>query len=116
MRLASDADFNGRAFRALLRKQPDLDIIRVQDVGLRTADDPDVLAWAAAEGRILLTHDRETLIGFAYQRVELGLPMPGVFVIRNRPEQIGQMVEDILLVVLCSSQDEWKDQVVFLPL
>jgi hypothetical protein len=48
--------------------------------------------------------------------VESRLPKPGVFVIRNRPHQIGQMVEDILLVVLCSSQEEWKDQVVFLPL
>ena len=114
--LASDADFNGILFRALLRRQPDLDLIRVQDVGLRTAADPDILAWAAAENRILLTHDRDTMPGFAYDRVQTGLPLPGVFVIRNRPEQIGQMVEDILLVVLCSSQEEWKDRVVFLPL
>lgn len=116
MRLASDADFNGRIYRGLLRKQPDLDIKRVQAVGLRTAPDPEVLEWAASEGRILLTHDRETLIGFAYRRVEAGLPMPGVFVVRNRPTQIGQMVEEILLVAVCSSQEEWKDQVVFLPL
>src|SRR5262249_27338199 len=100
MRLASDADFNGKAYRALLRRQPDLDIRRIQDAGLRTADDLDVLAWAASEGRILLTHDRETMVGFAYRRVESGLSMPGVFVLRNRPNQIGQMVEDILLVVL----------------
>ncbi len=42
--------------------------------------------------------------------------MPGVLIIRNRPDQIGQMVEDILLVALCSTQDEWKDRVEFLPL
>jgi predicted nuclease of predicted toxin-antitoxin system len=116
VKLASDADFNGRVYRALLRRQPDIDLLRAQDVGLRTASDSVVLNWAAAEGRILLTHDRETLIRFAHQRVKSGLPMPGVFVIRNRPHQIGQMVEDILLIVLCSSQDEWKDRVVFLPL
>ena len=39
--------------------EPTLDIVRVQDVGLRTASDPDILAWAASEGRILLTHDRK---------------------------------------------------------
>jgi hypothetical protein len=116
LRLASDADLNGRLYRALLHRQPDLDIVRVQDVGLRTAPDPDILAWAASEGRILLTHDRETMPKYAYDRVQPGLPMPGVFVIRNRPHQIGQMVEDILLVVLCSSQEEWKDRVQFLPL
>jgi predicted nuclease of predicted toxin-antitoxin system len=116
LRLASDADFNGILFRALLRRQPDLDLVRVQDVGLRTAADPDILDWAASENRILLTHDRDSMPGFAYDRVRAGLPLPGVFVIRNRPEHIGEMVDDILLVALCSSQEEWKDRVVFLPL
>jgi predicted nuclease of predicted toxin-antitoxin system len=40
-----------------MRRQPDIDIIRVQDVGLSGEDDPIVLEWAAQEGRILLTHD-----------------------------------------------------------
>lgn len=116
LRLATDADFNGVVYRVLLRKVPDLDMVRVQDVGLRTAEDPDILAWAATEGRILLTHDRDTMTGFAYQRVTAGLPMPGVFVIRDRRNQIGRMVEEILFPVLCSEQDEWKDQVQFLPI
>ncbi len=115
LRLATDADFDGRVYRAL-RELPELDVIRVQNAGLRTAEDPDILAWAAAEGRILLTHDRRTMVGFAYERVKSGLPMPGVFVIRDRPNQIGQMVEEILLPVLCSEQDEWKDRVQFLPM
>jgi hypothetical protein len=114
--MASDADFNGKLFRALRQRQPDLDLVRVQDVALRTAADPDVLAWTASEGRILLSHDRQTMTRFAYERVAAGLPMPGVFIIRNRPDQIGQMVEEILVVALCSTQEEWKDQVVFLPL
>lgn len=116
LRLATDADFNGRVYRALLRELPELDLVRVQDAGLRTAEDPDVLAWAAAEGRILMTHDRRTMVGAAYQRVQDGLLMPGVFVIRDRPNQIGRMVEEILLPALCSEQDEWKDRVQFLPI
>jgi predicted nuclease of predicted toxin-antitoxin system len=106
LRMVSDADFNGTLYRALFRELSDLDLIRVQDVGLRTAEDPDILAWAASEGRILITHDRETMPGFAYERVQTGLAMPGVFVIRNRPSQIGQMVREILLVAVCSSQEE----------
>jgi predicted nuclease of predicted toxin-antitoxin system len=116
LRLATDADFNGRVYRGLLRAVPDLDIVRAQDGGFRTAQDPDVLAWAAAEGRIVLTHDRRTMTAFAYQRVAAGLSMPGVFVIRNRSNQIGQMVQDILIPVPFSKQHEWKDQVQFLPL
>src|SRR2546428_359487 len=74
LRLATDANFNGRVHKGLLRRAPDLDIVRVEDVGLRTAADPDILAWTASENRILLTHDRDTMPGFAYERqIALGI-------------------------------------------
>ena len=57
LRLATDEDFNNRIVRGLLRRQPDLDILRVQDAGLAGKNDSDVLAWATSEGRILITHD-----------------------------------------------------------
>ena len=43
----ADENFNGDVVRALLLRQPDLDIVRVQDVGLAGIADPDILAWAA---------------------------------------------------------------------
>jgi predicted nuclease of predicted toxin-antitoxin system len=47
-------------------------------MGLSGKDDPTVLAWAASENRILLTHDVATITRFAYDRIVRGLPMPGV--------------------------------------
>ena len=79
LRLATDEDFNNRIVRGLMRRQPDLDVVRVQDAGLAGKSDKDVLAWAASEGRILITHDVTTMIQTAYERVAAGLPMPGVF-------------------------------------
>ncbi|MBI1915391.1 MAG: hypothetical protein HYS12_11740 [Planctomycetes bacterium] len=38
---------NGDILRGLYRRRPDLDVVRVQDVGLSATPDPDVLAWAA---------------------------------------------------------------------
>ena len=64
------------------RRQPDIDLLRVQDAGLAAADDPTVLAWAAAAGRVVLTSDVSTLVGYAYERVRAGHVMPGVFVVR----------------------------------
>ncbi len=81
LRLAFDENFNFDVVRGLIQRAPALDLVRVQDMVLRGADDPTILAWAASEGRILLTHDRNTLIGFAYERVAQGLPMPGVFAV-----------------------------------
>jgi predicted nuclease of predicted toxin-antitoxin system len=55
--LAADENFNNDIGRGLLRRRPDLDILRVQEVGLSGADDPTVLEWAAREGRVLFSHD-----------------------------------------------------------
>ncbi len=50
LRLVSDENFKGEIVRGLRRRLPDLDLVRVQDVGLREADDPPILSWAAAGG------------------------------------------------------------------
>lgn len=69
LRLLSDENFRGEILRGLRRRLPDVDVVRVQDVGLAGADDPAILAWAASEGRILVTHDRNTIPEFAYERM-----------------------------------------------
>ena len=115
LRLASDADLDGRLYSGLRRRDPTLDIIRVQDVGLRTAPDPDILAWAATEGRIVVTHDKDTMPGFAYDRVRAGLPMPGLVVV-SREVSLGQQIMEVLIFAHCSNPGEWEGQVVFLPL
>jgi hypothetical protein len=81
LRLVADENFNGDIVRGLLRRKPDLDIVRVQDVGLSGADDRAVLEWAASEGRIVVTHDVSTLAGYAIERVAVSRSMPGVFAV-----------------------------------
>ena len=56
IRFLADEDFNNDLLRALRRRRPVVDVVRVQDVGLSGRPDPDVLAWAAEQGRVLLTH------------------------------------------------------------
>jgi predicted nuclease of predicted toxin-antitoxin system len=111
--LLTDENFNGEIVRGLLRREPSLDLVRVQDVGLFGADDPSILEWAAENHRVLLTHDRATVPAFAYQRVQAGEPMPGVMVVDDRGA-IGSAVEDLLLFALCSEEGEWEGQVLFL--
>lgn len=62
IRLLADENFNADILRGLRRRIPAVDAPRVQDEGMRGADDETVLAWAAAEGRMVLTHDVSTLI------------------------------------------------------
>lgn len=114
-RLAADENFNSDIVRGLLRRRPDLDIVRVQDAGLAGADDAAVLAWAADEGRVLLTHDAATLTKYAYDRVRSELPMPGVFE-ASTDVPVGLAIDDLLLIAECSHTGEWEGQVRYLPL
>lgn len=114
IRLAADENFNGHIVRGLLRRHPNLDILRVQDTGVSEADDPTVLEWAAREGRVLITHDVNTIPRFAYERVLAGKPMPGIFEVSDSLP-IGRAIEDLLLIVECSEEGAWEGQIVYIP-
>jgi Domain of unknown function (DUF5615) len=115
LRWPADENFNNDILRALFRRNPTLDIVRVQDVGLGGVDDPMLLVWAAETTRVLLTHDVSTITAYAYDRVRNGDRMPGVFEV-SRDVPILVAVEDILLISECSHPDEWEGQVRYLPL
>jgi hypothetical protein len=115
LRFAADENFNGDIVRGLLRRNPKLDIVRVQDVGLSGADDPSVLQWAADQGRVIVTHDISTLAKHAFDRIAAGQPMPGVFEVKS-VAPVGQAIDDLILLAECSVDGEWEGQVRFLPL
>jgi hypothetical protein len=115
LRLLADANFNGDIVRGLLRIQPTFEIIRVQDVGLADAPDPDILAWAAVNDWLVLTHDRSTMPDHAFARVVAGDMMRGVFVLNDRM-RVGEAISELLLMDECSEQAEWIGRVVYLPL
>jgi hypothetical protein len=115
LRLLADENFRGIIVRQLRRHSPSVDILRVQDVGLMGAADSVVLDWAALEGRVVLTHDINTMTLEAYQRIRAGLPMPGVIEVPLHLI-IGRAVEDLLLLVECSLPGEFDNQVRYLPL
>lgn len=113
MRLLTDENFNGAILRGLIRRLPKLDIVRIQDVGLMHTDDPDILEWAANEGRILVTHDVATITMYAYGRVNQGLPMLGVVeVIATAP--IGKIIDYLELFICCSEPEEYEGCVLFI--
>lgn len=115
LRLLADENFNGHIIRGLFRRRSDLDLIRVQDIGLGETDDPIILEWAAVHNRILITHDRATVPDFANERVVAGQAMSGVFIINDRLS-LQQAIEELLFLDEYSQRDEWNNLVVYLPL
>ncbi len=91
-----------------------VDAVRAVDAGLAGVADPDLLAWATAAGRVLVTFDRGTLIGFAYDRVRAGLPMLGI-VLLDQTISVGAMIDALHLAAACGTADDFRDLVVYLP-
>jgi hypothetical protein len=115
LRLASDADVHGEIIRGLRRRLPGIDLTRAQDALPEGTPDDEVLAWAAAEGRVLITNDRNSMVGLAYNRVTAEMPTPGLIVTTNE-QSIGSAIADILLLAEYISEGEIRDQVViYLP-
>jgi predicted nuclease of predicted toxin-antitoxin system len=115
LRLLFDEDVPSGIARALRRRVAGIDLVRVQDAGLRSAPDSEVLVWAAENGRVTLTCDRSTMIDVAVQRVRVGRPMPGLVVVRrDAPTQT--VVADLELVVSATRADDWDGQVGFVPI
>jgi hypothetical protein len=78
LQIAADENFDGRVVRGLTRLLPELDLVRVQDNLGEGTPDGDVLAWAAREDRVILTHDKATMTAAAWQRVRKGESMRGL--------------------------------------
>ena len=116
LQLATDADVHGDIIRGLRRRAPEIDLVRIQDALPEGTPDPDVLAWAAAQNRTLITNDRNTMVGFAHKRVAAGDRVSGLIVTTNE-QSIGSAIEDILLIAECMPEEEIGGQVVvYLPL
>ena len=115
MLFLADENFNGKLLAALRAALTDLDVVRVQDTDKAASPDPELLAWAATTNRVILTHDAETLIGLAYDRVREGLPMPGIIEVRIS-QSMGTIIDELGLLIEASTPQEFENQVRYIPL
>lgn len=115
LRLLADENFNHDILRGLWRVAPNVDVVIAQQVGLGEQGDPAILAWAADADRVVLSHDINTMVGFAWQRVDAGQKMPGLLIVPKKMA-IGAAVAELELIVQATEPSEWLNQVRYLPL
>lgn len=114
-RFLADENIDPDLVLGLRRRVEGIDIVRVQDVGLRTVDDPEILQWAANESRIVISHDIKTMPSFAGERLSTGLPMPGVILLRSTLS-LAHAIDVLAAVAGASNAEEWNNQIAYLPL
>ena len=93
-----------------------VDAVRVgdpPDLPLGTLD-PDLLAWAEREGRILVSRDMDTLIGYLLDHLRAGDHSPGLFILRRRTP-VSEILDFLVLVTRDSDAADWQDQVHYIP-
>jgi hypothetical protein len=81
---------------------------------LRRLSDHAVLALAASEARILISHDRKTM-PHAFAEFITTANSPGVFIISQKVDYLAA-IEALLLVWTASEAEEWTNRIWTLPL
>ena len=114
-KLVADENFPRSLLLAARKHVPQIDAVRVQDVGLTGIADPKLLEWAAANDRVILTHDANTLVGIAYARVARGERMAGVLEL-VKPFIPREVALDIAIVAYCGVPEDFENQVRYLPI
>jgi hypothetical protein len=114
LRLQADADLKYPIVRAVRRREPGIDFAPGCRIRPGKCEDPELLERAAQEGRILVSHDRRTMLAHFRARPEARKPSAGLFVV-SQGAAIGLVVNAIVLAWPASEPSEWRDQVHHLP-
>jgi predicted nuclease of predicted toxin-antitoxin system len=84
LRLLIDQDLDHVILRGLLLRVPKLNVVTAYQAGLGDASDPDLLAGAAAQQLVVVTHDRRTMPSHASARIAGGESVAGVIIVSRR--------------------------------
>jgi hypothetical protein len=117
-RFLIDVDFNWRIIAGLRRRQPRVDAVTAQDLGLRRAPEPELLVYAMRHDRILLKHGVNTMPNHFYalrQSLREGEHSPGVMAIPQLLP-IGAAIDALLHMWSCSAHVKWCVRFEFPPL
>lgn len=114
VRFQVDANLNQVILWAVRRREPAVDFQTATEAGLAGLRDPGVLALAARDGRVLVTHDRKTMPQHFAEFITTAISA-GVLIIPQHLS-VAAAVEDLLLIWHATEAEEWINQIRSLPL
>ena len=114
VRFQADADLKQAIVTGTIRRRPNLDFQSAYAAGLEGKKDQEVLAIAAQEGRILVTHDRKTMPA-EFGRFIVSKTSSGVLII-SQNLSVNDAIEGLILVWEASTASEWVNQIMSIPI
>ncbi len=114
IRFQADADFNQIIVSAIVRRHQEVDLRTATAASLAGLNDPEVLALAARDGRVLVTHDHKTMPRYFGDFISTS-SSPGLIVV---PQilPIRDAVDALILIWAVTTPEEWVNRVAYLPI
>ncbi|MEO0455966.1 MAG: hypothetical protein AAF152_05190 [Cyanobacteria bacterium P01_A01_bin.114] len=106
------------AYSKQLKNQlPEITILKVGDLDApdRGTLDPDILIWCEAKSFILITNNRASMPGHLKDHLAQNRHIPGIITLGSRLT-MGENLAELLLIAQVSFEDDYKDQIINLPL
>ena len=116
-RFLIDENISPRYRTQLLYREPSLTVMVIGDEGVppKSTPDPEILAWCEKNQFSLITNNRESMPQHLSDHKAAGNHVPGIFTI-NLEVPMGRIIEELLLIVGASDEDEYIDQITYIPL
>jgi hypothetical protein len=114
-RFQADADLHFDIVTGVLRREPAIDFQSAQELLTEAMEDPEVVAAAARQGRIVVSHDVNTMPEHFWRFLATHRHSPGLFLL-PQTIPVAQAIEELVLIWAVSDAAEWEDRVVWLPL
>lgn len=92
-----------------------MDFLSSGEANLEGVADPEVLALAAEQDRILVTHDFQTMPRHFAGFLQTNGSSPGVLLVSQRLP-VAEAIEELVLIWTATSPLEWKNRIVRIPL
>lgn len=113
IRFQADADLRVPIIKGLKRREPSVDFTTAHEAGLAGLDDSAVLALAASNGRVLVSHDVSTMPE-EFSRFIQKQTSPGVILI-SQELSYREAIEGLLRVWSSTQAEDWQNVLSFLP-
>jgi predicted nuclease of predicted toxin-antitoxin system len=110
IKFLADVNLSAAIVEAVLRLEASIDFQTHRITGLDRRADPEVLRIAADTGRLLVTHDRNTMPAH-FRRFVPEQDSPGIIVVPQRM-RVKFVAEDLLLMWAASDLEEWQNRIV----
>jgi hypothetical protein len=117
IRYLFDENVNPILRAALLNREPNLTVWQVGMLGAPAfgTSDSEILIWCEENDFILVTHNRKSMPVHLEEHLASGRHASGILTLSENAN-IGETVEELLLITLASELEEYRDLILYLPI